>query len=300
MTATWDPAVVASMSGHDLGPAFWADFVQTPSVLYVPFAIRETRALRPVIVTFFDFAMESLRQVARGGRLARPVRVVIDEFANLGPVDRMEEHISTVRSSGIGFILATQTPGDISRVYGGTRASALEGNIATKMMLSGSDPEMLASWQMPEFGLTLPRMLEKDTMTVRRSSGLPFQVRTRDVSRTPYKKLVGTLRGAATGPTADLLAFQRAQLHQTQPPVPAIPAEEGDPQDWPEEGHRNAAMGTPVERKEEAETGPREEQREEEREEAEHTHHPPAAEERTPEERLALPAPGGRHVSTWD
>ncbi len=69
----------------------------------------------------------SLRQAdgRPGGRLDRQLMFVMDEFANLGPIDGFERMISIVRSRGIALLLCIQSIGQLEHVYGEARANII-------------------------------------------------------------------------------------------------------------------------------------------------------------------------------
>lgn len=77
-----------------------------------------------------------------GGRLARPVQFVCDEFANLGRIDDFERAISIVRSRNMGFILCVQSLMQLDHVYGEkVRKLILENCHALVFMGSGMSVE---------------------------------------------------------------------------------------------------------------------------------------------------------------
>lgn len=174
-----DEAVIASMAAHDFTPEFWREFVETPTVLYVPIAMEDAASIRPLVVSFFSGAISALDALAGTGneKLSRPVRLLIDEFANLGRVAGMSRIISTARSRDIGIVVATQSPGDIRRVYG-TEADAISNNLLTHVVLSRSTPEALKKYAVSDFRIGLRELMEKDTALVQRSGDVPVRVHT--------------------------------------------------------------------------------------------------------------------------
>lgn len=174
-----DSGVIASMSAHDFTPDFWGEFVGTPTVLYVPIAMEDAASIRPLVVSFFSGAISALDTLAGTGnqKLPRPVRLLIDEFANLGRVAGMSRIISTARFRDIGIVVATQSPGDIRRVYG-TEADAISNNLLTHVVLSRSTPEALKKYAVKDFRIGLRELMEKDTALVQRSGDTPVRVHT--------------------------------------------------------------------------------------------------------------------------
>lgn len=79
---------------------------------------------------------------ARGGRLARNIEFVMDEFPNLGRIANFERTISTARSRGINFILIAQSIDQLDYVYSHEIRNIIVNNCDTVVYMgSGSSIE---------------------------------------------------------------------------------------------------------------------------------------------------------------
>lgn len=121
----------------------WDRFIREPTALFIPIGEAEMEAIRPLVGVFFRTALRELEQIAGPGtgRLPRPVRVYMDEFANLGRLHRFDAIISTCAWRDIGLILATQSVRDVRAVYGEARAHRILDNCNTKMLLPNASLE---------------------------------------------------------------------------------------------------------------------------------------------------------------
>lgn len=118
-----DPRVAACTSRHEVDFRALADKGRDrPVALFL--AIERTMAplLKPLSACFFEQMFKELIQVAdanveHGGVLPRRVRAYIDEFGNLGAIPDMPRWITTVRSAGMGLIMAVQTYAQVEATY---------------------------------------------------------------------------------------------------------------------------------------------------------------------------------------
>lgn len=172
------PGVADSMRDHAWD---WAVFVTRPTILYVPVDMDEAAQLRPLIVAFLTTAAAELHRLAGPGNktLSRRVRILIDEFVNLGPIDGIERLASTLRFRDVGLALATQGPHDIDNVYGAAAAERLSGNLLTQIVLAKTTLANLKGFVAAAWGLTIDKLMERDTALVQRAGDVPVRVTTR-------------------------------------------------------------------------------------------------------------------------
>lgn len=177
--------VAASMRGHAWD---WAAFVARPTILYVPVDMDAAAQLRPLIVAFLTTAASELNRLAGPGnkKLSRRVRILIDEFVNLGPIDGIERLASTLRFRDIGLALATQGPHDIDNVYGAAAAERLMGNLLTQIVLAKTTLGNLKGFVAAVWGLTIDKLMERDTALVQRAGDVPVRVKTRPWFANPF------------------------------------------------------------------------------------------------------------------
>jgi len=95
--------------------------------------------LKPLIAAFFLDMFRTFSQLADGsptGALPRDVFVYADEFGNLGAIPAMATWISTMRSAGVGMVLAVQSTKQIEAIYGPEHFETITGSCYTKIGLS--------------------------------------------------------------------------------------------------------------------------------------------------------------------
>jgi type IV secretion system protein VirD4 len=99
---------------------------------------------RPLLASFFLDLFRSLSQAADaapGGVLPRPVFVYGDEFGVLGAIPNMATWIATLRSAGVGQLLAVQTLAQVEALYGREAAATILAACGSKLALSGLSPQ---------------------------------------------------------------------------------------------------------------------------------------------------------------
>lgn len=75
-----------------------------------------------------------------GGKLPVPLRLMIDEAANIGKIPNLDKYMSVIRSRNIGAALVFQTKSQIKDLYR-TGAEAICGNCDSELFLGGGDFE---------------------------------------------------------------------------------------------------------------------------------------------------------------
>ena len=89
-----------------------------------------------------------------GGRLPVHVRLILDEFANIGQIPNLEKLVATIRSREISACLVLQARSQLKAIYK-DNADTIVGNMDSQIFLGGSEPTTLKD---------LSEMLGKETI----------------------------------------------------------------------------------------------------------------------------------------
>lgn len=118
------------------------DIGKEKMIIYVKMPVGKKYA-RPLIATFFNQIFEQLYQLAEKnhGSLPRPVRMLLDEFANIGQIPMFEERLSTTRSLGIYVTPVLQSLEQLRNRYGREKASEIMDNCDTHIFLGTNDKD---------------------------------------------------------------------------------------------------------------------------------------------------------------
>ncbi|OIK12914.1 hypothetical protein BIV60_15430 [Bacillus sp. MUM 116] len=118
------------------------DFGKEKTIIYVKMPVGKKYA-RPLISTFFNQLFEQLYMLAENnhGLLPRPVRLLLDEFANIGQIPMFEERLSTTRSLGIYVTPVLQSLEQLRNRYGRDTASEIMDNCDTHIFLGTNDKD---------------------------------------------------------------------------------------------------------------------------------------------------------------
>jgi type IV secretion system protein VirD4 len=137
-----DPRVQATTSRAEVDFHRLADPDARPVALFVGLDRTLQEELKPLIAAFFLDLFRALSQEADArptGRLARGVFLYGDEFGNMGAVPKMPIWVSTLRSAGVGMLLALQTAAQGTALYGREGMDTIKAACATKIGLSGME-----------------------------------------------------------------------------------------------------------------------------------------------------------------
>lgn len=99
--------------------------------------------LSPIAGLFVSQTIQALFDLAHdspGGRLPVPVRVMLDDFANLGLKD-IESVLSVSRSRELWVTIICQTVTQLKALYGNDAALSIMGNCDTQVLLAAQDYE---------------------------------------------------------------------------------------------------------------------------------------------------------------
>jgi len=134
-----DPRVQAVTSRNEVDFRRMVDTTERPVALFIGLDRTLQRQLKPLIAAFFLDMFRTFSQIADESvtdALGRDVMVYADEFGNLGAIPEMATWISTMRSAGVGLMLAVQSTKQIAAVYGEETFETITASCYTKIGLS--------------------------------------------------------------------------------------------------------------------------------------------------------------------
>jgi len=151
-----DPRVQAT-TGCDEAPfAEMADREARPIALFLVLDRRMSKELRPLTACFFSQLFNEVIEVADrspGGMLPRQILGYCDEFGNLGTIYNFPTWMTTVRSAGMGFILAVQALAQLEELYGAEGKEIIMGACNVKIALAKTTDKD-AKWFSEQTGTT--------------------------------------------------------------------------------------------------------------------------------------------------
>jgi len=151
-----DPRVQAT-TGCDEAPfAEMADRDARPIALFLVLDRRMSKELRPLTACFFSQMFNEVIEVADrspGGMLPRQILGYCDEFGNLGTIYNFPTWMTTVRSAGMGFILAVQALAQLEELYGAEGKEIIMGACNVKIALAKTTDKD-AKWFSEQTGTT--------------------------------------------------------------------------------------------------------------------------------------------------
>ncbi len=115
-----DPRVQATTGRNDVDFAAMASLDAEPTALYLVLDRRMSQELKPLTACFFTQMFNAVIEIADrspGGVLPRAILGYLDEFGNLGQIYNFPTWMTTVRSAGMGFILAVQSLAQLKKLY---------------------------------------------------------------------------------------------------------------------------------------------------------------------------------------
>lgn len=103
----------------------------------------QARARREIACLYIAQLYNTLAEAAmrRGGRLARSVWFLLDEFGNVGKLPDLKGMVTTGAGYGIRFLLVVQSLAQIDEIYGHNVRQIVTGNCHTWLFLGTSDVE---------------------------------------------------------------------------------------------------------------------------------------------------------------
>jgi hypothetical protein len=111
-----------------------------PEAMYWCLQEADMTRLRPLTSLFFTLVFEQIARAALPDSPdAIPVRVLLDEFANVGLFPHFDSTVSLSRSRGLSLWLGLQSLSQLEDRYGKPAARTILANCATKIILPGLD-----------------------------------------------------------------------------------------------------------------------------------------------------------------
>jgi len=139
-----DRRVQATTSRSEVDFARLVDPTARPVALFVSLDRTLQDELKPLVAAFFLDLFRTLSQVAdagSSGALPRDVFIYGDEYGNLGAIPKMPIWIATLRSAGVGMLLALQTSAQGLALYGREGMDTIKASCGTKIGLSTMEPQ---------------------------------------------------------------------------------------------------------------------------------------------------------------
>lgn len=123
------------------------DFVamaEHPIALFLAIPPRATEMCAPLLACFVSHMWNEWELRAEqepDGQLPLKVECYLDEFANLGRIYNLKEHLTTMRHTGVGLIIILQSFSQIDDLYGKALRNILLTNCGTHLLLAGAGLE---------------------------------------------------------------------------------------------------------------------------------------------------------------
>jgi type IV secretory pathway TraG/TraD family ATPase VirD4 len=129
--------VAESASGFEFDPA---DFLlEGENTLYVSAPLHQMGRLQALFVGLIENILQAAAEIAQAspsGRLPRPLLMMLDECANVAPIDVMPNYLATGNSQGISMIAIFNDLAQVRDRYG-ELAETIVNNSRAKLFLSG-------------------------------------------------------------------------------------------------------------------------------------------------------------------
>lgn len=90
---------------------------------------------------FFDYFTNRGKELASNGEKPKKILFILDEFANYGKINKIENQISLVRSAGVSIMLAFQSVAQIDNIYGKDARKIILDNMSYQLVLKINDDE---------------------------------------------------------------------------------------------------------------------------------------------------------------
>lgn len=149
LLAASNPTVAATIGRPSIDVA---QLVARPTILYLQAGTNE-RTIQPLLSVALSTLVGQLQRLSTAGRpLAREVRIIVDELANIGELYDVASAINTLRKYGIGFLLTTQSRAGLYAVYGQAKGDKIIDACNTLIGLGGLAPDD-AYWMSNQLGV---------------------------------------------------------------------------------------------------------------------------------------------------
>ncbi len=138
MYAYGDPDVLALSQVTDIKPRQLLD--GKPNTLFVVSPSNQQERLRPLFTALISEVIHTAFQMAHNspaGRIDPPLLVILDEAANIAPLQNLDQVASMGAGLGIQLVTAFQDLGQVQQVYGQHRATTVANNHRARLLLGG-------------------------------------------------------------------------------------------------------------------------------------------------------------------
>ena len=115
------------------------------------------------------------------GRLPYHVRILCDEFANIGQIPKFDKLIATIRSREISACLVLQAQSQLKAIYK-DNADTIIGNMDSRIFLGGSEPTTLKELNQALGKETIDTFNTSDTRGISPSYGTNYQKLGKDLA----------------------------------------------------------------------------------------------------------------------
>ena len=133
-----DAGICYATSGNDM---FFDDFTEKPTVLFikVPDEKESRHSIATMCISQIYKKLIEIASYRASLSLDRPVYFLLDEFANLPKVPKMDSIITVARSRRIFFELVVQSYSQLENKYGKETAETIKGNCNIQIYLGTED-----------------------------------------------------------------------------------------------------------------------------------------------------------------
>lgn len=150
------PQVQAMTGSSDF---HYKDFIDEKSILYVKLSM-EDDTFSPLTSVFFSQMIDIYYDIAKqrpDNKLKRKMVFLLDEFANIGKIDKYSKVLATCRSLGLSMHTIIQNKSQLEKdsMYGSDEANDILGNHDTKLILRAQrDDTQTTKWISETLGNT--------------------------------------------------------------------------------------------------------------------------------------------------
>lgn len=129
---------IARFTSASLTPPDFSVLRRRKTAVYWCLREQDIGRLRPLTSLFFTLLLEQLAHAGESGE-GISVRMLLDEFANVGTIPGFETTITLARGRGVSLWLGIQSLSQLEARYGRPNAQTILANCGTKIALSGLD-----------------------------------------------------------------------------------------------------------------------------------------------------------------
>jgi type IV secretory pathway TraG/TraD family ATPase VirD4 len=166
------PAVRETLRRSDIDFGRFLD--GEPHTIYVSAPMMDQQRLRPLFSAFLTQAIDAVYAKASAGPLTKPVLVVIDEAANIAPLEDLPSIAATARSHDIQLVTVWQDLAQVEERYRSSSRTLFNNHLA-KVVLSGCSDLTTLQYLSQLLGESAfqERSIHRDTVGVTSSTEAP-------------------------------------------------------------------------------------------------------------------------------